>query len=139
MAIVYGGSFAGAVVLAVRVGGMTTGIVICDCCRLWLLLIVQGLICAESLGFFFLPLHCPLARRFRPRVVASVMGGAPFCPCLLVVLQPGLSPCGVREVTDEYICVVGVVSECLRGRKRSEFSGSSFTGSGAPHFLYSRQ
>ena len=74
--------------------------VISDFCRLRLLLIVQGLICAESLGFFFVPWRCPLARRFRPRVVASAVGGAPCCPCLLVVLQPGLSPCGVREVTD---------------------------------------
>ena len=81
--------------------GEATGVVISDCFRLRLLLIVQGLICAESLGFFFVPWRCPLARRFRPRVVASVMGGAPFCPCLLVVLQPALSPCGVREVTDE--------------------------------------
>ena len=81
-------------------GGVATGVVISDCCRLWLLLIVQRFICAESLGFFFVLLRCPLARRFRPRVVASVMGGAPFCPCLLAVLQSGLPLCWVREVTD---------------------------------------
>ena len=69
---------------------MATVVVICDCCRLWLLLIVQGFMCAESRSFFFLPLRCPLARRFRPRVGATVMGGAPFCPCLLAVLQLGL-------------------------------------------------
>ena len=79
---------------------MATGVVIYDCCRLWLLLIVHGFICAESLGLFLLPLRCPLARRFRPRLVVSVMGGAPFCPCLLVVLQSGLPPWMVREVID---------------------------------------
>ena len=68
---VYGGSFAVTVVLAVGVGGVATVGVFCDCFRLWLLLIVQVLMCAESLGCFFLPLRCALAVPFCPRVVAS--------------------------------------------------------------------
>ena len=71
MDFVYGGSFAVTAVLAVGVGGVATVGVFCDCFRFWLLLIVQGLMCAESLGCFFLPLRCPLALRFCPRVVAS--------------------------------------------------------------------
>ena len=67
-------------VLAVWVCEEATA-VISDCCRLRLLLIVQGLMFVESLGFFFEPWRCPLARRFRPRVVASVVVGAPCCPC----------------------------------------------------------
>jgi hypothetical protein len=66
---VYSGSFAVTAVLAFGLGGVATVVVICDCCRLWLLLIVQRLMCAESLGCFFLPLRCPLALRFCPRVV----------------------------------------------------------------------
>ena len=68
---VYGGSFAVIAVLVVGVGGVATVGEFCDCCLFWLLLIVQGLMCAESLGCFFLPLRCPLALRFCPRVVAS--------------------------------------------------------------------
>ena len=86
-------------VLAARVCGEATVAVSSDCCRFRLLLIVQGFMCAESLGFFFAPLRCILARRFRPRVVASV-GGSPCCTCVLVVLLSMLSPCGLREVTD---------------------------------------
>ena len=55
--------------------------------------------CRES-GLFLCVFALSLARRFRPRVVTPVMGGAPFCLSLLVVLQSGLPPCGVREVTD---------------------------------------
>jgi hypothetical protein len=48
----YGGSFA-VTAVAVGVGEVATVGVFCDCFRLWLLLIVQGLMCAESLGCFF--------------------------------------------------------------------------------------
>ena len=56
----------------------------------------QGFMCAESLSLFFLPLRCPLARRFCPRVVAVVLS----CQCSLVVLLSRLLPCEVRGVTD---------------------------------------
>ena len=68
---VYGGSFAVIAVLAVGVGGVSTVGVFCDCFLFLLLLIVQGLMCAESLGCFLFPLRCPLALRFCPRVVSS--------------------------------------------------------------------
>ena len=71
MDFVYGGSFTVTALLAVGVDEEATVGVFCDCLRLWLLLIVQGLMCAESLGCFFLPLRCPLALRFCPRMVAS--------------------------------------------------------------------
>jgi hypothetical protein len=41
---VYGGSFAVSAVLVAGVGGVATVVVICDCCHLWLLLIVQRLV-----------------------------------------------------------------------------------------------
>ena len=71
MGFVYGGSFTATTILAVGVDEEATVGVFCDCLRLWLLLIVQGLMCAESLGCFFLPLRCPLALRFCPRVMIT--------------------------------------------------------------------
>ena len=71
MDFVYGGSFTVPALLAVGSDGEATVGVFCDCMRLWLLLIVQGLMCADSLGCFFFPLRCSLALRFCPRMVAS--------------------------------------------------------------------
>jgi hypothetical protein len=127
LVFVYGGSFAVAVVLAAGVAGVATVVVSCDCCRLWLLLIVQGLMCAEGLGFLFLPLRCPLALRFCLRVVAS---------CLMVVMVL-LPPYGVRVMINGHLCGVDVVSKCLRGRSLGVSSGFSFAGSGTPWFMSS--
>ena len=46
MDFVYGGSFTVPALLAVGVDEEATVGVFCDCLRLWLLLIVQGLMCA---------------------------------------------------------------------------------------------
>ena len=48
-----------------------------------------------------------------------------------------LPSCGVREVTDGWLCGVDVVSECLRGSSLSVYSRFSFAGSGAPRLMSS--
>ena len=76
--MVYGGSFAVTAVLAVGVGEVATVGVFCYCFRLWLLLIVQGLMCAESLAGLLLLLAFALSSSL---ALLSSCGGVMITGC----------------------------------------------------------
>jgi hypothetical protein len=86
--------------------------------------------CAESRGLFFaFALSSGTALPFSRGCVCgeSCAFLSVFADCVAVEIASLRGACVVWQTGN--VCAVGVVCECLRGRRLSVSSGSSFTGS----------